>query len=66
MAVTTEGLRALTLVRIDHLLPVYPSLAEALKPEPAPEPPAAGLPGDTSLRHPRYYQARLPGLAVHE
>jgi anti-sigma B factor antagonist len=41
VAVTTEVLRALTLVRIDHLLPVYPSLAEALKPEPAQEPPAA-------------------------
>jgi len=41
VAVTTEVLRALTLVRIDHLLPVYPSLAEALKPEPTPEPPAA-------------------------
>jgi anti-sigma B factor antagonist len=40
VAVTTVVLRALTLVRIDHLLPVYPSLAEALKPEPAPEPPA--------------------------
>jgi hypothetical protein len=28
-------LRALTLVRIDYLLPVYPSLADALPPEPA-------------------------------
>jgi anti-sigma B factor antagonist len=41
VALSTEVLRALTLVRIDHLLPVYPSVAEALKSTPAPEPPAA-------------------------
>ena len=41
VALSTEVLHALTLVRIDHLLPVYPSLVEALKPAPAPEPPAA-------------------------
>jgi anti-anti-sigma factor len=40
VALSTEVLRALTLVRIDHLLPVYPSLAEALKRGPVPEPPA--------------------------
>jgi anti-sigma B factor antagonist len=41
VALSTVVLRALTLVRIDHLLRVYPSLAEALKPGPAPEPPTA-------------------------
>jgi anti-sigma B factor antagonist len=34
VVVSTAVLHALTLVRIDHLLPVYPSLAEALLPEP--------------------------------
>jgi anti-anti-sigma factor len=37
VVLSTAVLRALTLVRIDHLLPVYPSLAEALLPEPPPE-----------------------------
>ncbi len=37
VAVSTAVLRALTLVRIDHLLPVYPSLADALLPEPPPK-----------------------------
>lgn len=37
VALSTAVLRALTLVRIDHLLPVYPSLAEALLPEPPAE-----------------------------
>jgi anti-sigma B factor antagonist len=41
VVLSTEVLRALTLVRIDHLLPVYPSLAETLKPGPAPEPPTS-------------------------
>jgi anti-sigma B factor antagonist len=41
VVLSTVVLRALTLVRIDHLLPVYPSLAEALKSKPAPETPAA-------------------------
>jgi len=34
VALSVAVLRALTLVRIDHLLPVYPSLAEALLPDP--------------------------------
>jgi anti-anti-sigma factor len=34
VVLSTTVLRALTLVRIDHLLPVYQSLAEALLPEP--------------------------------
>jgi anti-sigma B factor antagonist len=34
VVLSTAVLRALTLVRIDHLLPVYPSLAEALRPKP--------------------------------
>jgi len=34
VALSTAVLRALTLVRMDHLMPVYPSLAEALQPEP--------------------------------
>ena len=37
VALSTAVLRALTLVRIDHLLPVYPSLADALRPGPPPE-----------------------------
>jgi anti-sigma B factor antagonist len=41
VVLSTTVLRALTLVRLDHLLPVYPSLAEALEPKPAPQPPAA-------------------------
>jgi anti-anti-sigma factor len=41
VARSTVVLRALALVRIDHLVPVYPSLAEALKAKPAPETPAA-------------------------
>jgi anti-sigma B factor antagonist len=41
VVLSTTVLRALTLVRLDHLLPVYPSLADALEPEPAPQPPAA-------------------------
>ena len=36
VALSTAVLRALTLVRIDYLLPVYPSLADALLPEPPP------------------------------
>jgi anti-anti-sigma factor len=58
VAVTTEVLRALTLVRIDHLLPVYPSLAEALKHEPVPEPPTVRLSGDASPPHRGGYQAK--------
>jgi len=58
VAVATEVLRALTLVRIDHLLPVYPSLAEALKPEPVPEPPTARLSGDASPPHRGGYRAK--------
>jgi hypothetical protein len=34
VALSSAVLRALTLVRIDYLLPVYPSLADALPPEP--------------------------------
>jgi anti-sigma B factor antagonist len=34
VVLSTAVLRALTLVRLDHLLPVYSSLAEALQPEP--------------------------------
>jgi anti-sigma B factor antagonist len=41
VALSTAVLRALTLVRIDYLLTVYPSLADALLPEPPPEPAAA-------------------------
>jgi len=37
VAISTAVLRALTLVRIDHLLPVYSSLADALLPGPPPE-----------------------------
>lgn len=37
VALSTTVLRALTLVKIDHLLPVYPSLAVALLPDPPPE-----------------------------
>jgi anti-sigma B factor antagonist len=37
VAMSTAVLRALTLVRIDHFLPVYPSLADALRPGPPPE-----------------------------
>jgi anti-anti-sigma factor len=41
VVISTPVLRALTMVRIDHLLPVYPSLADALAPGPRPGP----LPG---------------------
>jgi hypothetical protein len=34
VALSSVVLRALTLVRIDYLLPVYPSLADALLQEP--------------------------------
>jgi anti-sigma B factor antagonist len=37
VALSTAVLRALTLVRIDHFLPVYASLADALQPGPPPE-----------------------------
>ena len=37
VALSTAVLRALTLVRIDHFLPVYPSVADALRPGPPPE-----------------------------
>jgi anti-anti-sigma factor len=37
VALSTAVLHALTLVRIDHLIPVYPSLADALLPGPPPE-----------------------------
>jgi len=37
VALSTAVLRALTLVRIDHFLPVYASLADALRPGPPPE-----------------------------
>jgi anti-sigma B factor antagonist len=37
VALSTAVLRALTVVRIDHLLPVYSSLAEALRPGPPPQ-----------------------------
>jgi anti-anti-sigma factor len=42
VALRTAVLRALTLVRIDHLLPVYPSLADALRPGPPPGTATAG------------------------
>jgi anti-anti-sigma factor len=50
VVLSTAVLRALTLVRIDHLLPVHPSLAEALLPEPRHRQP---LPGDPIRRPPR-------------
>jgi anti-sigma B factor antagonist len=37
VALSTAVQRALTLVRIDHFLPVYASLADALRPGPPPE-----------------------------
>ena len=47
-------LRALTLVRADFLLPIYPSLDAALAPEAAPEPelPAPALAGGRGDGHP--------------
>jgi len=45
VAVSTAVRRALALVRIDHLLPVYPSLADALLPGPPPKTGPARLPG---------------------
>jgi anti-sigma B factor antagonist len=38
VAMSTAVLRALTLVRIDHFLRVYPNVADALRPGPLPEP----------------------------
>jgi anti-sigma B factor antagonist len=45
VAMSTAVLRALTLVRIDHFLPVYPSVADALRPGPPPELPTDRLSG---------------------
>ena len=38
VVISTTVLRALTLVRLDHLLPVYPGLAEALELQPGADP----------------------------
>src|SRR5215472_13790236 len=50
VVLSTAVLRALTLVRLDHFLPVYPSLADALRPEPPPELPTDRLPGRRAAR----------------
>ena len=57
VAVSSAVLRALTLVRIDHLLPVYPSLADALLPGPPPTTGPASLPGRWAAPFPARYSS---------